>query len=106
MKGFTDISNAELDELVIGYKRSHPHDGERMLIGFLRSNNIHVPRSRVRQCIHRVDPSGVSARSIKLIQRRKYSMKGPNYVWHMDGNHKLIRWKFVIHVPSMVIQGY
>ena len=24
-------------------------------------------------------------------------MKGPNYVWHMDGNYKLIRWKFVIH---------
>ena len=45
LKGFTDISNAELDELVIGYKRSHPHDGEKMLIGFLRSNNIHVPRS-------------------------------------------------------------
>ena len=97
LKGFTDISNAELDEMVIGYKRNHPHDGEGMLIGFLRSNNIHIPRSRVRECIHRVDPGGVRARSIKLIQRRTYSVKGPNYVWHMDGNYKLIRWKFVIH---------
>ena len=40
---------------------------------------------------------GVRERSIKLIHRRTYFVKGPNYVWHMDGNHKLIRWKFVIH---------
>ena len=24
-------------------------------------------------------------------------MKGPSSVWHLDGNHKLIRWQFVIH---------
>lgn len=24
-------------------------------------------------------------------------MPGPNAVWHIDGNHKLIRWRFVIH---------
>lgn len=95
--GYTDITNQELDELVVRYKENHPHDGERMLIGYLRSQNIHLPRQQIRECIHRVDPAGVRSRTMSLIQRRTYHVKGPNYVWHMDGNHKLIRWKFVIH---------
>lgn len=24
-------------------------------------------------------------------------MKGPNSLWHIDGNHKLIPWRFVVH---------
>lgn len=24
-------------------------------------------------------------------------MEGPNSLWHIDGNHKLIKWRFVIH---------
>ena len=24
-------------------------------------------------------------------------MEGANYVWHIDGNHKLIRWRMVVH---------
>ena len=31
------------------------------------------------------------------IQRRTYSVAGPNALWHLDGNHKLIKWKLVIH---------
>ncbi len=31
------------------------------------------------------------------IQRRGYSVPGPNALWHLDGNHKLIRWRLVIH---------
>ena len=95
--GFTEISDQRLDELVIRYKQTHPFDGERMLIGYLRSQDIHLPRRRIRECIHRVDAGGVRSRSVKLIQRRTYYAKGANYVWHMDGNHKLVRWKFVIH---------
>ena len=55
-------------------------------------------------------------RRLQQTQRRKYSVPGPQYLWHMDGNHKLIRsnfinlywfsndyhvlyfrWKFIIH---------
>ena len=95
--GFTDLSDQQLDQLIASYKETHPHDGERMVIGFLRSQNIHVPRTQVRESIHRVDPQGVAARSVRLIQRKTYHVKAPNYLWHMDGNHKLIRYKFVIH---------
>lgn len=31
------------------------------------------------------------------VYRRTYSVSGPNALWHLDGNHKLIRWRLVIH---------
>ena len=94
---YTDIRDRDLDDIIVSYKRIHPHDGERMLIVHLRSLNIHVQRWRICESIHRVDPSSVRERRIKLIQRRTYFSKGANFVAHMDGNHKLICWKFVIH---------
>ncbi|XP_034084612.1 uncharacterized protein LOC117554328 isoform X1 [Gymnodraco acuticeps] len=30
-------------------------------------------------------------------RRRKYFVPAPNSLWHIDGNHKLIRWRFVVH---------
>ena len=24
-------------------------------------------------------------------------MSGPNHLWHIDSNHKLISWRFIIH---------
>ena len=32
-----------------------------------------------------------------VIRRRSYNVPGPNYVWHIDGNHKLICWRIIIH---------
>lgn len=78
-------------------QKTHPHNDEKMVIGFLQNQNIHVPRTQFRESIHRVDPQGVAARSVKLIQHRTYHVKGPNYLRHMDDNHILIRYKFVIH---------
>ena len=31
------------------------------------------------------------------MRRRPYSVRGPNALWHIDGSHKLIRWRLVIH---------
>ena len=31
------------------------------------------------------------------ILRRSYSVLGPNSLWHLDGNHKLIKYRIVIH---------
>lgn len=47
--------------------------------------------------VHEIDPEGVSERLASTIQRRVYSVPCPNFVWHIDGAHKLINWKFVIH---------
>ncbi|KAK7881406.1 hypothetical protein WMY93_029815 [Mugilogobius chulae] len=34
---------------------------------------------------------------LQVLQRRQYSVSGSNSLWHIDGNHKLIRWRFVVH---------
>ena len=47
--------------------------------------------------IHRVDPENTAIRRSVTIRRRVYKVKGPNAVWHVDGHHKLIRWRLVTH---------
>ena len=36
-------------------------------------------------------------RWFNTITRRVYSVRGPYSIWHIDGLHCLIRWRFVIH---------
>ena len=45
---YASISDAELDHQVEAIKQMHPNDGERLMIGHLRSRGIFVPRSRIR----------------------------------------------------------
>ena len=78
-----------------------PNDGERLLIGHLAAHGI-VVQVRVRMSIHRVDPENMAIRRSVTI-RRSYHVEGPNALWHVDGNHKLIRWRLVIHGA---IDGY
>lgn len=68
-----------------------------MVNGCLLSKNILIQRDRIRDAIRRVDPNGVSERRKQSLHRREYYVPGPNSLWHIDGNHKLIRWRIVIH---------
>ncbi|KAK7105858.1 uncharacterized protein [Littorina saxatilis] len=47
----------------------------------------------------RVDPGGVAMRALHMLplRRRLYSVPGPNHLWHIDGYHKLVHWKIIIH---------
>ena len=94
---YTDITNQELDRVIIRIKQQHPTYGERLVIAQLCSQSIVIPRARVRASIHRVDPEGTAIRRSVAIRRRVYHAEGPNTIWHIDGNHKLIKWRFVIH---------
>ncbi|CAI5672224.1 uncharacterized protein LOC112846667 [Oreochromis niloticus] len=100
---FNVISDHELEQIVSQIKTEHPHVGEVMLMGHLRSKNIVVQRWRVRESLRRVDSAGVLSRRRTAVARRVYSVPHPNFIWHIDGNHKLIRWKFVVHGA---IDGY
>lgn len=68
-----------------------------MIIGHLCRLGISVPRSRIRSSIHRIDPVNVELRRNLAIRRRVYHSDGPNCVWHLDGYHKMVRWRLVIH---------
>lgn len=94
---FSQLSEAEIEREVQIIKNSHPNAGEIMVQGHLASRRLHVQRQKVRQAIHAVDPEGVQSRKRKPIKRRVYTNPFPNYVWHIDGNHKLVRWRMVIH---------
>jgi hypothetical protein len=100
---YSDITDSDLDRELIEIKLDHPNDGERLLIGHLAARGIIVPRVRIRASIHRVDPENTRLRRSVTIRRRTYHVEGPNAVWHVDGNHKLIRWRMVIHGS---IDGY
>ena len=70
---------------------------EVLMAGHLVTRGLLVPRSHLRASIHRVDPENTAARRSVTIRRRVYFADGPNAIWHIDGNHKLIRWRFVVH---------
>ncbi|KAF1389905.1 hypothetical protein PFLUV_G00052430 [Perca fluviatilis] len=49
--------------------------------------------------MQRVDPGAIFMRRLTLqtARRRQYNVPAPNSLWHIDGNHKLIRWRIVVH---------
>ena len=94
---YTAISLPELNELLLQVKAEHPNFGEIMLQGHLLHMGIQIPRAKLRSAIHCVDHANTVCRRSRVIQHRVYSAPHPNAVWHIDGNHKMIHWRLVIH---------
>ena len=93
----TDITNDELDNQIREILQLTPYSGESYVRGSLKSRNIHVQRSRIRQSLRRIDGVGCAVRRRYAICRRTYNVTSSNSLWHIDSNHKLISWRFVIH---------
>jgi len=79
-----------------------PRAGVKFVSGSLSSWGFRISLERIRLSLLRVDPIHRIFEA-QRIQRRKYSVAGPNSLWHHDGQHGLIRWKIVIHG---IIDGY
>ena len=94
---YSHISDDRLREVIEDVRKDHPNMGEIMILGHLRSRQINVQRHRVRHLLEQIDPEGLRRRRSRPIQRRSYEVPCPNYMWHIDGNHKLIRYRMVIH---------
>ncbi|XP_028413842.1 uncharacterized protein LOC114536687 isoform X2 [Dendronephthya gigantea] len=88
---FSELSDNQLKEIATEIRRVTPNIGQRRLQGAFRARGFKVQRSRVRQCLRELDPLGTALRWNDTIYRRKYSVPAPNSLWHIDGNHKLIR---------------
>ena len=73
---YSSKSDEELHELVRDTQRGHPGIGLRMLMGYML----------------RTDHHGVHQRWRESIRRRVYRVSGLLALWHIDGNHKLIRY--------------
>lgn len=101
--GFTEISENNLTAVVQSVKSLTPNIGQSRMLGALRSRGLHVQRWRVREIMRKIDPVGTALRWNQVVYRRKYSVPGPNALWHIDGHHKLIHWRLVVHA---CIDGY
>jgi len=97
LEKYTDISDANLDDVVSSIQQQNPNCGQGLLQGYLREYGIHVQRQRLWESVTRTDPCRRALRWHQVISRRTYSVPGANSLWHVDGHHSLIRWRFVIH---------
>ena len=91
---YDDISDSDLDSIVIQFVLTFPSAGQKTLEGNLRSQGYRIQRWRIRESLLRIDPWGVEQRSRRVLHRR---VRGPNSLWHIDGYHKFIRWRIVVH---------
>ena len=96
-ESFVDIGYEELYTIVTGMLNQTPYAGESYVSGGLRARGIFVQRYRVREILSTIDPVGRALRRRAAIQRRLYNVRAPNHLWHIDGNHKLVNWRFVVH---------
>ena len=87
----TPISDTDLDVAVRGIQRMFPNARYRRVQSQLFLNGIKVAQRRVREAMHRTDPEGVAMRWLSITPRAVYCVSGPLALWHIDGNHKLIR---------------
>ena len=76
-----------------------------MMRSHLHSCNIYVQRRCLLASLHRVDSDGIAARRLFTISRRRYNVPSPNYLWLIDGTHKLIKWKLVVQLVLMAAVG-
>ncbi|XP_016319974.1 uncharacterized protein LOC107671571 [Sinocyclocheilus anshuiensis] len=95
---YSQLTDEELDNLVVAIKTTSPHSGYRMMRGHLKALGHRVQWSRVCDSMNRVDSAGVLARMSQLghVVRRSYSVQALLSVMHLDTNHKLITYDLVI----------
>ena len=99
---YSQISDVDLDAIVTEISAQFPNCGNRQMQGYLHARGVRVQQLRVREAQRRVDPGGSMMRRLSCINRRIYQVNGPLALWHVDGNHKLIRYNCI----SLAMVGY
>ena len=93
---YSTLPDNELDVIVNEILINFPNTGYRMMAGHLRRRGIRVQQYRIRDSLHRIAPASIATRWHTSIRRRVYSVRSPLALWHIDSNHKLIR--YVVHM--------
>lgn len=104
-KRYANISDCDLSKKLKELTDRYPHSGVRELLSHLRAQDppLVVQRRRIEKLLAAVDSVGMASRWAQAISRRVYSVATPNSLWHIDTNHALIRWNFVV---DGCIDGY
>ena len=90
---YEKLTDEDLDVIVKNILQEFPNSGYKSMRGHLLSRGHKIQEIRVRESMRRCDPEGtvVRALQIRVTHRRSYNVRAPLSLWHMDGNHKLIR---------------
>ena len=80
------INDEDLDSVILQLRQQYTRAGITILHGMLQQLGYRIPRERIRQSLHRIDPVHCIFGRIR-IRRRTYSVAGPNALWHHDGQH-------------------
>jgi len=96
---FTDTTDKELERQIQQTLNLMPYCGETYVRGSLKGRDcINVQWFRIRESLKKINGIGRAVRWRHVIWRRRTcNVTGPNHLCHIDSNHKLISWRFVIH---------
>lgn len=81
------LTDPELDELILQVHTQFPAFGRRMIDGYLLQMGQRVPRSRILASYARVIGPPERTFAPRRLFRRVYRVPGPNSLWHHDGQH-------------------
>lgn len=90
---YSDINNSDLESIVRNFTYEFPNIGYKRMSGLLLARGLRIQQDRIREMMRRVDPQGTLFRALSLraVHRRRYHVPSAQSLWHVDGNHKLIR---------------
>ena len=97
LENFSAISDEDLDSHIAEILRATPLAGENLIRGILLGRGIFTQRERVHERLSVLDAIGRAVRRRTAIRQRSYNVAAANDLWHIDSNHKIISWLFVIH---------
>ena len=97
---YSNIGDRDLESIVNNIVRDFPNVGYKRMSGLLLSRGLRIQQNRVRETMCSVDPCGTLFRtlSLRLVHRRRYHVPSPLSLWHIDGNHKLIRYPPLVFI--------
>lgn len=73
-----------------------------MIHGYFHSIGENIPHERIAQSLRRIDQIGRVFRR-HVIERKAYSVPGPNALWHHDGQHGMSFARMLLSVKLSVI---
>lgn len=91
---YSTMSDEDLDAVINSILNDFPETGYKRMTGFLRARGIVLQQNRICEAMRRINPEGTLSRALRLncINRRSYQVASPMALWHIHGNHKLIRY--------------
>ena len=90
---YSDINNSDLESIVRNLTDEFPNIGYKNISGLLLAKGSRTQQDRILKIMRTVDPQGtlLHALSLRIVHRRRYHVPSAQLLWHVDGNHKLIR---------------